>query len=226
MEAGTRSSGAAWRSAWQVAGRHPTGRKGSTRHPPSAPSSPPSSAASLAASALARSTASCATKNAKKIRMGPGWASGTRQAWLQSKPAPRLRARQQPSRMLAPPPPPACNDRGWCVACLQLADHRRHLQVGASGLQEIADVGLAGGAGLDHLAHAQGAAGGRPRVDLIGNVPKLLLQARLAEVVACGEACAGPDRAPKRLGGRTTTPHQAIALGPQNCEAACQHRGI
>lgn len=142
MEAGTRSSGAAWRSAWQVAGRHPTGRKGSTRHPPSAPSSPPSSAASLAASALARSTASCATKNAKKIRMGPGWASGTRQAWLQSKPAPRLRARQQPSRMLAPPPPPACNDRGWCVACLQLADHRRHLQVGASGLQEIADVGL------------------------------------------------------------------------------------
>jgi hypothetical protein len=43
---------------------------------------------------------------------------------------------------------------------------------------------LAGGAGLEHLAHAQRAAGGGSGIHLVGNAAKLLVQAGLAEVVA------------------------------------------
>lgn len=43
---------------------------------------------------------------------------------------------------------------------------------------------LAGGAGLEDLAHAERAAGGGTRVDLVGDAAELLVQARLAEVVA------------------------------------------
>ena len=67
-------------------------------------------------------------------------AAGSRQAASRPAASRHRSCRQRPQAECA-------RRRVWHpnAACLQLADHRRHLQVGPRGLEEVADVGLGGG---------------------------------------------------------------------------------